>query len=244
MQQFGRFFVILTLTNRGAPLLYSKARQLKHAAILIAALLIPAQAFSQSAELDMTSAPSTQGWTTVGTPSSVSSWAPGILTLSAPVSGLISHEAPPALWSVAAADPSGYEVEVEMKVVAYTETSEPVVEVYFFNGVHYCIFLIFSDHITFYGPWSGTTSYAMDTSDGFHQYLLTGTGTHVDVLVDGVLRLSGDNLTGNTTSPRLLFGKAFFPNDTVTEWKYVAFRALGAVANDTATWGGVKALFR
>jgi hypothetical protein len=137
-------------------LLYSTAQQLKRAAILVIALLIPAQAFSQSAVLDMTSSPSSQGWSTVAPGGGGSSWAPGLLLLTAPVSGLIVHEAPSALWAAAAADPSGYEIEANMKVVAYAETSSPAAGLFFRNGIHYCIFDVFADHIAFNGSWSGT----------------------------------------------------------------------------------------
>ncbi len=221
-----------------------RARQLLRTAVLISVFLIPTQLLAQSAVLDMTNSPSSQGWTTVTSGGGSSNWVPGLLTLDSPLNALSVHRAPPALWGATVIDPSGFEIEANIRVVAYSETSSAVAGLYFRNGIHYCLFDIYTDHIAFNGSWTGTTSYAMDTTDGFHQYILSGTGTHVDVHVDGNLVLSGDNLSGSTVAPHLDFGDGYWANDTTTEWNYVAFGPLGAVSTESETWGGVKALFR
>lgn len=223
---------------------YSTAHQLKRAAFLILVLLIPAQALSQSAVLDMTASPASQGWTIVNTGLSSSNWVPGLLTLTSPASTLIVHKAPETLWNASAADPTGFEIEANMKVTAFSESSSTVAGLYINNGIQYTLIDIFNDHIEFNGSWTGTTSHAMDTTDDFHQYIVSGIGFHVDVFVDGVLVLSGENLVGTTFAPFFHFGKGFYPDSSTTEWDYVAFKSLGAVATEGATWGEVKALFR
>jgi hypothetical protein len=84
MQQSADVFEISFVQQRGAPLYYSTAHQLKRAAILVFVLLIPAQALSQSAVLDMTASPPSQGWTTITSGGGATSWVPGMLRIVIP----------------------------------------------------------------------------------------------------------------------------------------------------------------
>ncbi|MBU2500066.1 hypothetical protein KJ682_01925 [bacterium] len=219
----------------------------KTGCILIGILLLSAtSAMGQSPVLDMTVWPTTAGWPQVTAGGGTAVLGGGILTLTAPVNTLSGFRAPFGLWSTAAADPGGFEIEAVMKVVSVSDPGGAAASVTYRNGVIRCIFDIYDDHIglSSFTNWSGTTTHVMDTTDGFHQYVISGLGNQVEVTVDGVSVISAVSLDSDTGTPVMDFGDEYWTNDTTTEWSYVAFGPKGAVPARPAAWGDLKAMFR
>ncbi|MGD9548408.1 MAG: hypothetical protein AB7V45_12795 [Candidatus Krumholzibacteriia bacterium] len=219
----------------------------KTGSIIIGILLWSAtSAMGQSPVLDMTTWPSTVGWPQVTAGGGTAALGGGILTLAAPVNTLSGFRAPSGLWTTAAADPAGFEIEAVMKVVSASAPGSAAASVTYRNGAIRCIFDIYSDHVALssFTNWSGTTTHVMDTTDGFHQYVISGLGNQVEVTVDGVGVINAVSLDSDMGAPVMDFGDEYWTNDTTTEWSYVAFGPKGAVQSRPAAWGDLKVMFR
>lgn len=215
--------------------------------IVIGVFLLGATAaMGQSPTLDMTSWPTTVGWSQVAVGGGSAALGGGVLTLTSPANGLSSFRAPSSLWTTAAADPGGFEIVAEMRVVSASVPGTAAAAISYRNGVIRCIFDIHDDRVELssFSNWSGSTTHVMDTTDGFHQYAIIGLGNQVDVMVDGVTVISATNLDSDTGAAVMDFGDEYWANGTVSEWSYVAFGPTGTVPARTAVWGDLKALYR
>ncbi|MCA1788313.1 MAG: hypothetical protein LC667_00225, partial [Thioalkalivibrio sp.] len=171
-------------------------------------LLSATSAMGQSPTLDMTSWPTTVGWSQVAVGGGSAALGGGVLTLTSPVNGLSGFRAPSSLWTTAAADPGGFEIVAEMRVVSASVPDTAAAAISYRNGVIRCIFDIHDDRVELssFSNWSGSTTHAMDTTDGFHQYAIIGLGNQVDVMVDGVTVISATNLDSDTGAAVMDFG--------------------------------------
>lgn len=214
--------------------------------VLSSLVLFPLVAWGQSPVLDMTVWPSSVGWPAYSAGGGSANLAGGVLTLNSPVNALSGFRAPSGLWATAAADPGGFEIEAIMKVVSVSDPGSAAATITFRNGAIYCIFDIYTDHIALsaFSNWSGVTTHAMDTTDGFHQFIISGLGNQVSVSVDGQQVITATNLDSDLGTPHMDFGDGYWVNDTVTEWTYVAFGPQGAVPTVMTAWGDLKARFR
>lgn len=223
-----------------------KTSLLKSITVIGVVILAATAALGQSPTLDMTVWPTTVGWPQVSVGGGGANLGGGLLTLSAPVNGLSGFRAPSGLWAAAAADPGGFEIEAEMRVVSASDPGIAAASITYRNGTVRCIVDIFADRIELssFTNWSGTTTHAMDTTDGLHQYVVSGLGNQVEIKVDGVTVINATTLDSDTGAAVMDFGDEYWINATVTEWAYFAFGPMGAVDSHMAVWGDVKAMYR
>jgi len=218
----------------------------KSITVIAAVLVASTAAWGQSATLDMTVWPTAAGWPQVSAGGGSANLNGGLLTLSTPVNGLSGFRAPSGLWAAAAADPGGFEIEAEMRVVSASDPVSAAASITYRNGTVRCIVDIFEDRIELssFTNWSGTTTHAMDTTDGFHQYIVSGLGNQVAIKVDGVTVINATTPDSDTGAAVMDFGDEYWTNAAVTEWVYFGFGPMGAVDSRTAVWGDVKAMYR
>jgi hypothetical protein len=198
--------------------------------------------------LDMTTLPTNVGWTGFFTGSATATLAFNVLTLDSPVNTFAGYGAASLEWNPVAADPGGWRVEARARL-----NSQPVTSGAFDGGLLVLIgtgnylhfFEVYTDRIALtQSPYSGTASYAMNTMDAVHTYVISGQGANVAVSVDGTPRLAATALTTSGVSARLQFGDLLFNNHTISSWTYFAFGPALPVAVETGTWSAVKSLYR
>jgi len=125
----------------------------------------------------------------------------GILDIDCPSAmAFYGYRAPMADWETASIA-GQWAVEARVHLIEQAVTNDPIrgaLHLGAGDGARYFVLVVHPDKIEFYetagsGPYSGTWSYAMDTTDGFHVYRMEVDGPLVDVYVDGTLVMSASN---------------------------------------------------
>lgn len=171
----------------------------------------------------------------------------GILQIDAPgVTSFYGYRAPSADWDAAVVD-GNWAVEARVHLIeqsATTVVDRGGVHLGASDGARYFLLVLHPDKIEFLevggaGPFAGTSSFAMDTTDGFHVYRMEVSGPEVDVFVDGTLVMSATN-GGSTSGKVFAFGDLFYENGSLSDWDYVSFEGFTPVSNDGSSWSEVK----
>jgi len=197
--------------------------------------------------LDMSVNPVSVGWDLIdegsGATSSVSG---GILQIDSPLTAFHGYRAPMADWETAVLT-GEWVVEARIHLIEQANTNNPdrgALHIVAADAMHYFPLIIHEDKISFLlgagsGPYSGTSTYSMDTTDGFHTYRMEISGPLVEVYVDGVLVMSPIN-TGSSLGQVFAFGDLFYENSSSSEWDYVSFEGTSVVSSDEASWSELK----
>lgn len=220
---------------------------------LALALLLLVMPVAAQTVLDMTTDPAALGWTVYDIGSGTATLSGGILTIdTSPPGGatFFGYEAPALDWNAAALT-GQYQVEATVRFVAQPATSSAGsggLHISAADGSRRVFFSVFTDRIELTtsvgsGPFTGTTQYAMDTTNALHTYSIDVNGPLVNVAVDGTPRLSATN-AGSTTQNALQFGDLLYANDTISEWDLVTFTSTSVVPNVESSWSAMKSFYR
>lgn len=217
--------------------------------LVLTALAVPA---SGQTVLDMSVDPVSVNWDLIdeGT-GATGSLAGGILEINCPsATAFYGYRAPMADWG-AASIAGQWAVEARVHLIEQAVTNNPArgaLHLSAGDGARYFLFVIHPDKIEFYeaggsGPYGGTWSYAMDTTDGFHVYRMEVDGPLVDVYVDGTLVMSASN-NGSSVANVFAFGDLLYENSSSSQWDYVSFEGTSVVSGDESSWSEVKSQYQ
>jgi len=103
-------------SDKNSRLLVLNVVPLRIICLLIGFLLLFAPVAGAQNVLDMTVSPSTLGWGTVTSGGATITLASNVLTIDSPLNGFGGYNAPSAAWSTAVGNPSGWEVEVRVRL--------------------------------------------------------------------------------------------------------------------------------
>lgn len=101
----------------------------------------------------------------------------------------------------------------------------------------------FEDGIELRGGCSGTTYFAMDTTDVIHAYEILATGSSVIVWIDGVEGIEA-TCPESTTAAEFSFGDMESENFGGSDWYALSFGPAGSVPTEARSWSSVKSIFR